>query len=65
MSGDQVPDDLIPRVEVPARWPVISPRMARRLTAEQRIPSWTVGRRVFVSAGDVESWLAACRRPAA
>ncbi|KJE20360.1 hypothetical protein FF36_05334 [Frankia torreyi] len=62
---EAVPGDLVPRAAIPDRWPVITARMARRLTSERRIPSWTVGRRVFVSAGDVESWLAACRRPAA
>ncbi|MCM3886125.1 hypothetical protein [Frankia sp. R82] len=65
MSGDQVvPDDLVPRAEVPARWPVISLRLARRLTDDRRIPTWVIGARVFVSAADVEAWLVSCRRPA-
>ncbi|WP_261562305.1 helix-turn-helix domain-containing protein [Frankia tisae] len=59
------PTDLVARTEVPARWPAISERLARRLTTEGRIPSWRVGSRVYVSAGDVERWLASCRQPAA
>lgn len=58
-----VPDDLLPRSEVPARWPAISVRLARRLTDERLIPCWVVGRRVYVSAADVELYLATCRRP--
>lgn len=46
-------------------WPAISTRLARRLTEERVIPSWVVGRRVWVSARDVSEYLAACRRPAA
>ncbi len=61
---EQTPQDLLPRTEVPARWPAISERLARRLTSERRIPSWTVGRRVLVSAADIERYLAACRRSA-
>ncbi|ONH59671.1 hypothetical protein CcI49_17165 [Frankia sp. CcI49] len=59
------PSDLIPRSEVPARWPAISTRLVRRLTDERRIACWVVGRRVYVSAADVESYLASCHRPAA
>lgn len=58
-----VPRDLIPRTAVPDRWPAITERLARRLTTEGRIPSWRIGLRVFVSVGDVEAWIAACRRP--
>ncbi|KJE23705.1 hypothetical protein FF36_01890 [Frankia torreyi] len=58
------PADLVPRTEVPNRWPAISERMARRLTDERTIPCWVVGRRVYVSAADVEAYLASCYRPA-
>jgi hypothetical protein len=59
-----VPADLIARTDIPTRWPAITERLARRLTTERRIPSWIVGRRVFVSAADIERYLASCRRPA-
>lgn len=65
LTRHEAPRDLVPRAEIARRWPAISERLARRLTTERRIPSWTVGGRVFVSAGDVERWLASCRRPAA
>jgi len=38
--------------------------MARRLTDDRLIPCWVVGRRVFVSAADIHTWLASRRRPA-
>ncbi|WP_261565310.1 helix-turn-helix domain-containing protein [Frankia gtarii] len=63
-TAHPVPADLVARSSVPTRWPAISERLARRLTTERRIPSWTVGRRVFVSAVDIERYLAGCRRPA-
>lgn len=68
MSVDDVepaPRDLVARTEIPARWPAISERLARRLTDERRIPTWRIGGRLFVSSADVESYLTSCRRPAA
>lgn len=64
-TAEAAPADLVPRSEVPARWPVIGARHARRLTETRTIPSWRVGRRVFVSAADVAEYLAGCRRPSA
>jgi hypothetical protein len=61
---EPTPGDLLPRIEVPRRWPAISERLARRLTVEGRIPSWTISGRVWVSAGDVERWLATRKRSA-
>lgn len=58
---EQVPGDLVARVDVPARWPAISARLARRLTTEGRVPSWRVGARVWVSASDVDAYIASCR----
>ncbi|WP_261561611.1 hypothetical protein [Frankia tisae] len=60
----RVPVDLVPRAEIPRRWPVISPRMARRLTDDARLPVWVVGHRMYVSAADVEAYIVSCRRPA-
>ncbi len=65
VAVEAVPGDLVPRAEIPRRWPVISPRLARRLTTEARIPSWMIGGRVWVSAADVDRWVASRRRPAA
>ncbi len=62
---EQTPRDLVSRTEVPDRWPAISERLARRLTDERRIPTWMIGRRVFVSATDIEEYIASCHRPAA
>ncbi|WP_261554064.1 helix-turn-helix domain-containing protein [Frankia tisae] len=61
---EAVPEDLVPRAEIPRRWPVISKRMARRLTDDGRLPVWVIGHRMLVSAADVEAWLVSCRRPA-
>jgi len=62
---DATPGDLIARSDIPKRWPAITTRFAERLTDERRIPSWKIGRLVYVSAADVEAYLRACHRPAA
>lgn len=62
---EAVPDDLVPRAAIPDRWPMISKRMARRLTDDKRLPVWVIGHRMFVSAADVEAYIVSCRRPAA
>lgn len=59
-----VPADLVARTDVPTRWPAVTARLAKRLTLDGRLASWTVGRRVFVSAADVERFLASGHRPA-
>ena len=61
---ERTPDDLVARTDMPARWPAIGERLAKRLTDDRRIRSWRIGARVWVSAADVETWLATCRRDA-
>lgn len=62
-TEETVPDDLVARGEIPRRWPAITARLARRMTDERRVPTWLIGRRLFVSAADIDAWVAARRRP--
>ncbi|WP_256790133.1 hypothetical protein [Frankia sp. AvcI1] len=54
VAVEVMPEDLVPRAEIPRRWPVISKRMARRLTDDKRLPVWVIGARLHVSAADLE-----------
>jgi hypothetical protein len=61
-----LPEDLVLLTEdVPKRYgPYITPRMAHTMGFRRVLRTWKIGGRLYVSAADVEAWLAGHESPA-
>lgn len=60
------PVDLVRIVDVPGseRWPYLTPRNVRTLRTERQVRMWHIGRNCYLSAAELDAWLATRMRPA-